>query len=298
MDYKEFTGIMEEKIQENMGNGVRIRRTEVLKNNGVKKDGLTLSHETASVSPVIYLSDMYQIYQDGGSIEECTGLAAEALQKILRERDAAERFAGGLQSWESCRDNLYPILLNRKANEELLKNLVYRPYLDLAICYSLCLDEAAAGTASTKVCRRMTGLWGITEEELHDQAIRNMENAGYRLEGMWDILKEMMPVGENDAAGIPNMYMILTNRSKLFGAVGILKTGLLDEFAEEAGRNLFLIPSSIHEILILPDDGKITVQELNEMISSVNEEQLQPEEILSDHAYYYDRENREVRIAE
>lgn len=292
MDYKEFTGIMEERIQENVGNCVRIRRTEVLKNNGVKKDGLTLSHETASVSPVIYLSDMYQIYQDGGSIEECTGLAAETLQKSLRKRDAAERLVGGLQNWEACRDNLYPILLNRRANKELLKNLVYRPYLDLAICYSLCLDETAFGTASTKVCRHMTELWGITEEELYAQAIQNMENAGYRLTGMWDILKEMMPVVENDTAGIPNMYMILTNRSKLFGAVGILKTGLLDGFAEEVGRNLFLIPSSIHEVLILPDDGKITVQELNEMISSVNGEQLQPEEILSDHAYYYDRENR------
>lgn len=297
MDYKEFAEKLEEMVKKELGEDAGIQRTGALKNNGVRKDGLTYFCGAAHISPVVYLQDLYDDYQGGISLEECARQAAGDLKKMQRDGADARMFAETITDWERNRGDVFPVLLKRSTNAELLERLVHRPWLDLEVCYRLCLGNEAGCSAGIRVDHRLLACWGITEDGLHTQAFRNMEGAGYCLAGMCDVLREFMPfVPDMEEGGLPEL-MILTNRTKLYGAAGILKTELLGEYADRIGKNLFILPSSIHECLVMADDGHTDVWELDTMVREVNATQLLPEDVLSDHAYYFDREKREVKSA-
>lgn len=91
---------------------------------------------------------------------------------------------------------------------------------------------------------------------------------------------------ENGAAA---MY-VLSNHTRINGAACILYDGVLEKIAEMLECNLFILPSSVHEVILIPEKGDEDYERLSEMVREVNETQLSPEEVLADHAYYYSRE--------
>ena len=93
--------------------------------------------------------------------------------------------------------------------------------------------------------------------------------------------------------GAPSMA-VFTNRSRFYGAAGLLLLGMMEEYAKKMGSNLFLIPSSVHELILIPDDGRLPAKALNQMVKEVNREEVLPMDQLSGHVYYYDRESRLV----
>ena len=74
-------------------------------------------------------------------------------------------------------------------------------------------------------------------------------------------------------------------------------SALLRDYAELVQHNLILLPSSIHEWILLPDDGQFSVAEMKQLVNEVNREVLSAKDYLSDRVYYYDRKKNEVRIA-
>lgn len=90
-----------------------------------------------------------------------------------------------------------------------------------------------------------------------------------------------------------DMY-VLTNEKRINGAGTIFYDGLLKKFADKIEKDLIIIPSSIHEVILIPSDNGITDEEVNEMIDEVNENELETVEILSNHMYLYRR--KEDRI--
>ncbi len=90
---------------------------------------------------------------------------------------------------------------------------------------------------------------------------------------------------------------VLTNSKRSSGAVCILYPGVLEEVAaERMGGDFYIIPSSVHEVILLPDDGRLLEENLKEMIFEVNRTKVDPEEVLSDNLYYYDAERKETRL--
>ena len=104
---------------------------------------------------------------------------------------------------------------------------------------------------------------------------------------MFDTLSEMIDM--EDLPNTDDFMYVLTNKEKLQGASTILYSDVLSTFAEKKNTNLWLIPSSVHEWIIIPDDGNMNRETLSEMIKEVNGSQLAPDEVLSDHPYYFDR---------
>ena len=89
---------------------------------------------------------------------------------------------------------------------------------------------------------------------------------------------------------VSGMY-VASNSDKLNGSSVILYRDMLKNFAESHDvEKLYILPSSLHEVIIIPDDANMEkdIQMLNEMVVSVNCTQVQPEEILSDHVYVYE----------
>lgn len=237
MDYTTFANIMKGKIQQRLGRSATIKQIEVVKNNGVRKEGLIFSYNMIPISPVIYLSELYGDYQNGDSLETCAKKAADILENNRWDETVTARFLESIQCWEKCKYVIYPVLMDYKANEDFLKTLVHQSYLDLAICYYLCLGEEADGTMSMPVNQYLWEMWNISKTELHTQALRNMESADYHMESMAGILKELLLIDEDIEDETDGGFSILTNRRMRYGAAGVLKKDLLNEFADKVKKN-------------------------------------------------------------
>ena len=142
------------------------------------------------------------------------------------------------------------------------------------------------------ICRDQLARWGVTREEVYRQACENT----------WRLLpvdfRSMGAVME-DALFLPSLdevlkLYVLTNRWKNYGAAAVLYEGQLQAVGEMVGENFFVIPSSVHEMLILPESRVPKREELDEMIKEINEIAVAPEEVLGDRAYYYDRDKAEL----
>lgn len=239
------------------------------------------------------LDGIYKEYERGRSMADCVREVCSLYTVNQWEKEKTEKIFHMICSWEESRTKIYPILLPYEKNRELLKNVIHKKYLDLALCCCLTLEDEERNNMSVRVTEGILQQWEISEEDLFRQAYENMQNAGYHIINMMQIIKECGFEGEMPATKM----FVLTNRKQLYGAAGILETDLLKNFSDRIGKNLFILPSSIHEVILIPDEGRFGESLLKEMIMDVNENVLQEEDFLADHAYYFDREKGEVRVA-
>lgn len=169
---------------------------------------------------------------------------------------------------------------------------VQSSFLDLSVCYYIHVKrnhENKIGTVWIKYA--LLEEWGISAHTLKIQAVKNMEKYGYTIRPM----EEMIPIPQ-DKNPIP-LYL-LTSQTGLFGAAGILNMDTIATFAEEIDQNLYIIPSSIHELILLPDDGYIIAKDLEQMIKEINHTRVEPKDRLSNHVYYYNRITDEIQMEE
>lgn len=208
-------------------------------------------------------------------------------ERTLDERDE-------WMDWEKIKGRVYPMMVRRRANGELLSRFVYRKYLDLAVIYYIPVGtEEQDGWVI--VDRQLFRKWDVREEEVYLQSVQNMEQDGYQLITIWEILREVSGI-ETEREGTESLIYVMTNERKIYGAAGILSEKILRSFADRVGSNYYLLPSSIHEMMVVPERPGITGRELSEMVRQVNEEQVRAEEQLSTTVYYYNREEDKVRI--
>ena len=77
------------------------------------------------------------------------------------------------------------------------------------------------------------------------------------------------------------------------GAAAILNDTARQEIAEKLG-DFYVLPSSIHEVMIVPKSTGRSLEELELMVRSVNSSEVEPDEVLSDHVYEYDAKEHEL----
>lgn len=249
MDFEHFAEFIKEKTQLCLGEDVFVERATVIKNNGVKEEALQILQNTVPVSPVIYLESFYKDYDMGRDVSGCVKEICNIFMNNRWEEEKAEKFVDSVTSWKDSCDNVFPVLLPYRGNEEILQNIIYRKYLDLALCYYWC-TENENGIMSIRVSTALLKEWNISEEELHKRAFCNMKKDGYHFMNMVEILKYVqIPCCELDVTENIDFW-ILTNQKKLYGATGILNTELLETFSRQIQKNLFLLPSSLSLIHI------------------------------------------------
>lgn len=141
------------------------------------------------------------------------------------------------------------------------------------------------------------GTVGATEDELYRAAMENLKNECYHIQSMTDLLSGMIGTALELPEDVPKQY-VLTNESCRYGAAGMLREDILESFAEQAGGNFYILPSSVHELILVPEIPTISAKGLKEMVKEVNEGTVVREEWLSENVYYYDCVTREVKIGE
>ena len=299
MEFEEFKKQIIEGLRDIYGDDTEIETGVAFRNNGSKYNGISIRVKNAEYRtvPVIDLDRLHRLFENGMmKVEDCVWDIFHDSTN-LSGREGVEEFAENISDWECVKDDIYPILLSTEENQELLKNLVTTPMLDLSVAYAIRWEHSEEGTMSVKITTKLLEYYGMSVEQLHRQAIINMGKDGYEFLDLESLVRSMDPEEveseEQDEDDMPEMY-ILTNSDKSYGAAGILNKKLLREFAGK--RDFIILPSSVHEMLFVPVTDKPDQGFYDEMVREVNRTQVSLEEKLADHSYYYDAAIGEIRM--
>lgn len=294
-------------LKERFGADYSLKLNEFPKNN-VVKTGIIVRKNGVPYAPIIYLDGVdYGEYEFSHVIDGYEKIIEDAFEQA----STFERTGGlydNLKSLDFVKSNIRPALLSKQGNKSYIENYVTRDFVGgLAMFYTISID----GTRFAYVTKSLLSLWNTSEEELYDWA---MANAQFEVTDINEFIA-VMARREMKAQGMPDelieeainsmlvpipdelrMYVI-SNKSKCHGAAAMLSNDLLNEVsAKLGGSDLYIIPSSIHEIIAVSADGDSEI--FKEMIKYVNTNKVKPEERLSDNLFYFDAKKMEVRLAD
>lgn len=290
MDYQIFIEKIVNLLQERMGAAYEVKVTHVTKNNNIKLIGVIMMRETDRMSPTIYLEEPYRQYRTGVDMQEIVDrivvLYKEQMRDINFDIDLFKEFV-------CVRDRIYHKIINYEKNRKLLEDVPHFRWCDLAVVFYYAVEDKRLGRASILIHNNHLVMWEQTADVLFQIAQRNMRRSMPELLLPMQELVEKMTGVKFQQADRVRMY-VLTNRDKLNGASAMLYSDKIRELADRLQSDLIILPSSVHEVLLLPDDHEQKYDFYRQMVEEVNTTQVEPEEILSYNLYRYSRKKAEI----
>lgn len=307
MEFTNFKTLVKEEVVKRTQGQYKVKLNDVRKNNGVILSGITMTQENSNISPTIYLNRYYEAYERGEAAFE--NIVEDVLDAYERNKVGKSIDMKYFLNYENIKDRIIFKLVHAERNKELLEDVPYVRYLDLAVVFQCLVKEEQFGNATIMIHNAHMKLWEKTAQELYERALMNTPRLQrYDMKSMQDIVCEMMffesegliereereEYLEELSDSVP-MY-VLSNRSRVQGASCILYPDILKDFAAAVGGDFYILPSSIHEVILLPVQGDEDSEAFKRMVKEVNETQVEKEEVLSDSVYYYSREREELGI--
>ncbi len=297
-NFDKFVEEITQKLQENLGKEYQIEMKEVQGINGTVKHSLILIQKGRDIHPCVNLDTYYDEYNAGTGMESLVEIILEG----CREESPIKLSAIlDFTDWENVKPYIYAKLINTEKNRPLLLNIPNRAYLDLSLVYYVRMESLVDEKyAVIQVSNEYMGYWGIEENTLFESAWENMITPNEAaVENIADILKPFFykkelqkEDGENDI----QMY-VLSNRRCSNGAVQMCNRKALKEAAEMIGGDLWILPSSVHEVILIPiRKTEDCAEGLAEIVKEINDTQLDAQDILSYHVYRYSKKSGEITI--
>lgn len=273
---------------------------EVVKNNNTTHTGLVFKGDS-DIAPIIYVDNAYEEYQGGRTID---GIADDIVKtyhnSIYHGPTSAEDFI----DYEKVKDKLIVCAMNEEANAEMLKDIPHESVLDVAIIARIEVTSDENGIGTVKVNDELLEAYGITKEELFEQAWANMK-AMHPME-----CKDMIDVIQGIDPNIPDevkemmdehrgeMFVVQTD-NKLHGApYGFDKESLNSVCEQIESQNIYICPSSVNEVIVIPESKVDDPGRLIGIVGQVNDESVPSDEVLSNNAYFYDSQTEEISIVD
>lgn len=294
MEINEFAQKVQGAVARELGEAYRTELKEVRKNNGVLLHGLLIIPPERNVVPTIYLETFYAAYEDGVAFGDVLGRIIEIFRE---ESPGANIDMNFFKSFELVKDRICYRLIGRHNNEELLRDIPYVDFLDLAVCFYYAYSGSMLGEGTILIHNSHMKHWNVKIKDLMNLAKENTPRLfPGRLTPMREVLEEMIGIHENLSPEQDIPLTVLTNTRRTHGAACILYPGMLESIGEKKRSGFYIIPSSIHEVLVLEKTGAEATDEMKKMICEVNELHVAAEEVLSDNLYYYDSTTKTIRI--
>lgn len=282
MTYKQFVQAVEEKVREEIGAQVSVQIHEAAKNNGTVKTGLLFIEKGVNISPTIYLEEFYYQYTKGELLKK---IVADIV-KLYDEVRFHKSFDGSyIRHYEQMKAKIIYHLINREKNEEMLKEVPYIAYLDMAVvCYVL-MDVNEFGTATMLVKEEHLRYWGVDFDTVYQDAHRNTEVLlPCRFESIGSVIAAL---GDEKGKGMDDTMYVLSNSIRSFGAAAVLYRDRLKEIGKYLKEDYYILPSSVHEVIIIAECNVPYSSALTEIVVDINATQVEDEEVLSDKVYHY-----------
>jgi hypothetical protein len=248
---------------------------QTIKKPNMTYEGLTI-RKIGVPTPVVNLDYLYGKYLLGdATLEECLHLADD----ILDNTDAGifpENLADKITSWDWVKSNLFIRLSNEFGTDEV----VHRKMADLYLIP--CIQVGEEGSV-VRVVTPLLELWGVTEDMVFNTAFDNQEKLHpVRIRSLYSI------VGVPEMPDMPPVFVV-SNTSGILGASAILYDGVADEIREKMnGEDFYVLPSSIHEMIVCPSSPDGDVEDLKEMVTLVNADNVAPQDRLTDSVYKFE----------
>lgn len=295
MEYREFLENVRKEVESRYDSNVSVTLNHVMKNNGTELDGITIMEKDKNIAPTIYINSFYDRYREGGSLK---AVVSEIIRIYNQNKNSININADYFENYENVRKTIVYKLVNYQKNKKLLEDVPYKRVLDLAVVFYCLIEQRKGVSATALIHNEHLRIWNVTEDEIYNDALKNTPVllAG-SIVPMSKILSEIAGTApaDNDEkvceyTGEDILY-VLTNSSRVNGAACILYDNLLKKFANDVHSDLYILPSSVHEVIIVPKKDAFDKSELADMVREVNEQGVSQDEVLSDNVYEYNRKN-------
>ena len=288
MDYEQFKAAFTEDLKTNLqklGIEADVSEHHIEKLND-SYDALSVTPKGSSIGVNANLDEIFHAMERGRDYSEVLSGVTESLKGSLEHMPKFQ--VSDLTNYAEMKNRLAMEVVSAERNAKMLQDVPHEQMEDIAVVYRLVLDSSKDASSTILVTNDLMDKFGITHEQLHDDAMKNAPLIRpAEIKGMGETLNEIEhgPVLEPDpdeflfVAGVPD---------QTHGAAVIAYPNFFEEAAEKLGGDYFIIPSSIHEVLLVKDTGEMNARDLAALIREVNATEVAPEDVLTDHAYHYD----------
>lgn len=269
----------------------------IRKSSGIVYDALMVgpTGRNMSVVPALNLTEAYRQYEEGMSMEKILDKLADIrMNAPLPDFNKEDMF-----EYDKIKDRVFPRLINTQANAEYLSDKPHRAVEDLSLIYAVRVSEDSQGFAEAVITDDLADMWGVTPDEIHDKAMDNIATRPPLFQNIESLLfggQEALEIEEIEPSDYNLPFFVLTNQQKTKGAVMAVNPKTMDRITAKFG-DVYVIPSSVDETLIVPKSAVEDVHELERIVRQVNSSDVRPEDQLSDNVYEYDKDTHTLKIA-
>lgn len=293
MEYNEFKSMLAKEIKRYLPEDYQDAKVEFLdmKKLGKLYEGMTIRRPGQQAAPALDVRKLYEEYENADNKR----WVLENIAESVAENSSHAFSYGSFTDYNQVRDRLFIRLSNAEANSELLETVPNTRIEDLAVTYHVRVDGPfPESLCSFVITNDLLKAYGITADQLHEDAVNNSPKIfPPTLRSMRSIL---MDYGEFPAeTGAPRMY-VMSNEAGLNGAASLMYRDALDTASEFLHGDLVILPSSIHETILLKDDGSLDYETLQGIVEQANRNVVSENERLSDHIYRYDSASHEFSM--
>ena len=291
MNFEEFVLQIQNLLRESDSN-LDIQVQTVSKNNGIHYTGLTCRNINTAVSPVIYMEPYFRMFGDGKDIHSIV----DEVLRIVRSNQL-DFDAKSIYEFDLVKDRIVYVLVNKERNEDLIEFVPYRDFTEeLIITYKILLDNVVDGSATIQIRNEFLEMWNVSENDLWEHANKNTSTIRKPvMSSMMDVLLRMKGLSDDEDFkrllssdfGLDTGMYILSNSEGINGASVIADKQFMSDVYSRIG-DCYILPSSLHEVIVIPYSEEISPEYLNSMIREVNNTQVEDIEILGDRAMFFD----------
>lgn len=300
LEYEEFKSCVVDSVQKELRGQEKVEVHRVQRNNNRQLDGLMVMREGSSIAPALYLNEYYKEYINGCPLGSIVGEITDFYRSGKdNTRGIDIEF---YQNYQDVRPHIFPKLINYEKNSAFLEQVPYVRFLDLAVTFYCRVAHERLGNLVIQIYHSHAALWNVGVDELYAEAMKNSQRKlPLELKSMNDLMGELIE-GDIDSLEDINidvtlvddhMY-VLTNYLRHLGAAVILYPGVLSRFGMAVGCDFYILPSSVHEVILLPAKLCYEKSRLQELVAHVNRTQVAAEDYLSDTVYLYSRKLRKI----
>lgn len=319
MNYSKYIEIIRNETQQKMGDDFSITISEVKKNNGIILQGICITDQTNRLSPIFYLNDQFQMDKNACTEIRIRETVGDIIRLYYDQCLSAHIDLGLFKSYQKMKDKILYRLVNFEKNKDLLKEIPHKRFYDLAMIFYCDIQNDFFENGSILLYNSHLESWGITLERLFADAFENTPRSlPVIIQSMTEVMKELLEariyekygddaetkvlvkeflkreyskMNESNLMQDDKRYKMYVagNIFKLYGAAVLLYPDFIKNFANQLKADLYIFPSSVHEIIIVPAEENQNRSELLKMVCEINATQVSPEEILADTVYYYQR---------
>ena len=303
MNYEDFKRKLYEELMTRKPDCVEeLELTSVQKNNQYMREGVSI-HFTGydNVKPTLYFDDYYDAHLAGQSVEEIAeGLTQTSIEEY-------ERMAGyGFDNLENidvekAKENLTLRLINKDWNSEKMEECAYMEVHDLIAVPYLQVERGHQTMSMLVTHELQQRMLQMTDDEVLSIARENLSKQEFEIIGMTQKMRAMLGNDFDETyteAYVPekDFLYVMSNKVNTYGAAGMMSQEVMEQIQEKMGEEMFFIlPSSVHELLIVPASANsFGPEQLQEMVKEVNETQVAPHERLGENVYFYNGEKLQI----